>query len=81
MSGSEIPPFFIVGQTMNLPTPCLRFAPSRVEGLADVSEVAVFPDRLELKAGGQVGSVPVRRDSARAVIGCPDTTRRTSPIN
>src|SRR5687768_7714855 len=29
----------------------LRFRPSRVEGLAGVTEVAVFPDRLELLAG------------------------------
>jgi hypothetical protein len=32
---------------------CLRFVPSRVEGLADVSEVAIFPDRLELKSAGR----------------------------
>ena len=31
----------------------LRFTPSRVEGLADVTEVAVFPDRLELCAAGR----------------------------
>lgn len=30
---------------------CLRFTPSRVDGLADVTEVAVFPDRLELCHG------------------------------
>lgn len=34
---------------------CLRFAPSKVEGLPDVTEVAVFPDRLEfISAGKQV---------------------------
>jgi hypothetical protein len=27
---------------------CLRFIPSRVEGVDEVTEVAVFPDRLEL---------------------------------
>src|SRR5436189_5123338 len=32
----------------------LQFTPSRVEGLADVSEVAVFPDRIELTAAGRV---------------------------
>src|SRR5262245_35982408 len=33
--------------------PHLRFAPSRVEGLPDVTEVAVFPDRIELLSGGR----------------------------
>ncbi len=33
--------------------PCLRFAPSRVEGLTDVSEVVVRPDRLELFSEGE----------------------------
>lgn len=28
---------------------CVRFIPSRVEGLSDVTEAVVFPDRLELK--------------------------------
>jgi hypothetical protein len=37
---------------------CLRFVPSRVEGLADVSEVAVFPDRLELKTAGRWVAYP-----------------------
>jgi hypothetical protein len=32
---------------------CLRFAPSRVTGLPEVTEVAVYPDRLELKAAGR----------------------------
>jgi hypothetical protein len=32
---------------------CLRFVPSRVEGLPDVSEVAVFPERLELLSAGR----------------------------
>ncbi|HTU90541.1 MAG TPA: hypothetical protein VMF69_10740 [Gemmataceae bacterium] len=31
----------------------LRFIPSRVEGLSGVTEVAVFPDRLELLAQGK----------------------------
>jgi hypothetical protein len=31
----------------------LRFVPSRVEGLPDVREVAVFPDRLELLSAGK----------------------------
>ena len=32
---------------------CLRFVPSRVEGLSGVTEVAVFPDRLEFLSEGQ----------------------------
>ena len=32
---------------------CLRFVPSAVEGLPGVTEVAVFPDRLELLSEGQ----------------------------
>jgi hypothetical protein len=32
--------------------PGLRFVPSRVEGLADVDEVLVYPDRLELGIRG-----------------------------
>ncbi len=32
----------------------LRFIPSRVEGLAAVTEIAVFPDRLEVTAGGRL---------------------------
>ena len=31
----------------------LRFLPSRVEGLADVTEVVVFPDRLEACSAGR----------------------------
>lgn len=31
----------------------LRFVPSRVEGLPDVTEIAVSPDRLELKSAGE----------------------------
>jgi hypothetical protein len=31
---------------------CLRFVPSRVEGLPHVTETAVFPDRLELCSAG-----------------------------
>jgi hypothetical protein len=34
-------------------TDCLRFTPSRVEGLPDVTEVAVYPDRLEILSGGR----------------------------
>ncbi|WP_406694625.1 hypothetical protein V5E97_26525 [Singulisphaera sp. Ch08] len=30
------------------PHDCLRFIPSRVEGLPEVAEVIVYPDRLEL---------------------------------
>jgi hypothetical protein len=36
----------------------LRFAPSAVEGLPDVTEAAVFPDRLELLSGGQWVVIP-----------------------
>ena len=32
---------------------CLRFVSSGVEGLPDVTEVAVFPDRLELLSEGK----------------------------
>jgi hypothetical protein len=31
----------------------LRFVPSRVEGLPDVSEAIVYPDRLELRSAGE----------------------------
>ena len=31
----------------------LRFVPSRVEGLPLVTEVVIFPDRLELLSAGQ----------------------------
>jgi hypothetical protein len=31
----------------------LRFVPSKVDGLADVTDVAVFPDRLELWSHGE----------------------------
>lgn len=31
----------------------LRFVPSRVDGLPDVTDVAVFPDRLELLSAGK----------------------------
>jgi len=31
---------------------CLRFVPSAVDGLANVTEAAVYPDRLELKSAG-----------------------------
>lgn len=37
---------------------CLRFVPSAVEGLSEVSEVAVFPDRLEIQTGD--GPVVIR---------------------
>ena len=36
------------------PAAPLRFTPSRVEGLAGVSEVAVFPDRIELTTPGRL---------------------------
>ena len=36
----------------------LRFVPSRVEGLAEVTEVAVFPDRLDLCSAGKWLSFP-----------------------
>jgi hypothetical protein len=39
----------------------LRFVPSRVEGLPDVSEVAVFPDRIELLSAGTWMSFPFER--------------------
>ena len=32
---------------------CLRFVPSRVEGLPDVTEVAIYPERLELLSAGK----------------------------
>jgi hypothetical protein len=32
---------------------CLRFVPSRVEGLPGVAEVAVYPDRVELLSAGR----------------------------
>jgi hypothetical protein len=31
----------------------LRFVPTRVDGLPDVREVAIFPDRLELLSAGE----------------------------
>ncbi len=36
---------------------CLRFVPSRVEGLPDVTEVAIFPDRLELCSAGRWAAI------------------------
>jgi hypothetical protein len=39
----------------------LRFVPSRVEGLPEVTEVAVFPDRLEACSAGR--QVTVRFDA------------------
>ena len=33
---------------------CLRFVPSRVEGLPNVAEIAVYPDRLELPTEGKL---------------------------
>ncbi len=38
----------------------LRFAPSRVKGLLDVTEVAVFPDRLEVCSAGKWLSFPFK---------------------
>ncbi len=35
----------------------VQFVPSRVDGLADVTEVAVYPDRLELVSEGRQISV------------------------
>jgi hypothetical protein len=32
---------------------CIRFVPSRVEGLSEVSEAAIYPDRLELLSAGR----------------------------
>jgi hypothetical protein len=32
---------------------CLRFTPSRVVGLPNITEVAVYPDRLELLSAGR----------------------------
>jgi hypothetical protein len=44
-----------------IPAPdSIRFTPSRVTGLADVTEVAVFPDRLELTTPAGVVAVPFR---------------------
>ena len=37
---------------------CVSFVPSRVEGLADVREVSVFPDRLEVRSGGGLMQYP-----------------------
>ncbi len=34
--------------------PCLRFVPSAAEGMPDVTEVAVFPDRIEVLSAGRV---------------------------
>jgi hypothetical protein len=36
---------------------CLRFVPSAVEGLPDVTEAAVFPDRVELLSGGKWSTI------------------------
>src|SRR3954469_13489553 len=49
--------------------PCLRFVPSRVEGLPDVSEVVVRPDRLELRSGG-----------GRVVLAFDDLARWPRPV-
>jgi hypothetical protein len=35
------------------PVDYLQFVPSRVDGLQDVSEAVVYPDRLELRSAGQ----------------------------
>jgi hypothetical protein len=37
--------------------PFLKFVPSRVEGLPDVSEVVVRPDRIELRSAGEWVSI------------------------
>ncbi len=39
---------------------CLRFVPFRVDGVRDVIEAAVYPDRLELVSGGNRVSFPFR---------------------
>jgi hypothetical protein len=36
---------------------CVRFVPSRVEGLPDVTEVAIYPDRLELLSAGHLKTI------------------------
>ena len=33
---------------------CLRFVPSRVDGVRDVVEAAVYPDRLELRCADRL---------------------------
>jgi hypothetical protein len=38
---------------------CSRFAPSRVEGLPDVTEVTIHPDRLEFVSAGRLISYRV----------------------
>ncbi len=38
---------------MTTNAPCVRFVPSRVDGLPSVTEVAVSPDRLELLSEGR----------------------------
>jgi hypothetical protein len=37
---------------------CLGFVPSGVEGLANVSEVTIYPDRLELIVSGGCSVIP-----------------------
>jgi hypothetical protein len=37
---------------------CIRFIPSRVDGLPDVTDVAVFPDRLEVNSAGRWSVFP-----------------------
>lgn len=37
---------------------CERFRPGRVDGLSGVDEVAVYADRLELRAGADVRVIP-----------------------
>jgi len=37
---------------------CIRFVPTRVEGVANVTEVAVYPDRLELRSEGKWLALP-----------------------
>ena len=43
-----------------LPDSMLRFVPARADGLPDVSEAAVYPDRLELVSAGKRVSFPFR---------------------
>ena len=52
-AGGEEPGFLISQMGSSNPEPSLRFTPSRVEGLPDVSEVVVRPDRIELRCAGE----------------------------
>jgi hypothetical protein len=43
----------------------IRFVPSSAEGLPDVREVVVYPDRLEVNSGGQWITFPFRQIGRR----------------